>query len=104
MALLLFAAVALAAARYGPGLLRQTWTVARVFWKTRSIPGPAAGVLSLMGPMDQMLDRIRAAISRYGSVVRVDAWPIVCVFISEPEDLEVDIAQQGLRVSGRIAQ
>lgn len=104
MALLLFAALALAAARYGPGLVRQAWTAARVFWKTRSIPGPASGVLSLMGPMDQMLDRVRAAISRYGSVVRVDAWPIVCIFISEPEDLEVDIAQSVVQDSGRTTQ
>lgn len=88
MSLLLIAAAALACAAYGPALARWLLERARVFWKSSAIPGPRSGVLRFAGPMEQLVDNVRAAVRQYGNTVRIYAWPVVCIFISEPEDLE----------------
>lgn len=83
--LLAAAALALVLAVLGPALLRA----ARLYWRCSAVPGPALGVLRFAGPLDQLLDKVKAAARQYGSVVRVYAPPTVCIFVSDPVDLEV---------------
>ncbi|KAK3919360.1 Cytochrome P450 4V2 [Frankliniella fusca] len=90
MSVLVLAVVALALARYGPGALRQLLGMARLFWKSRAIPGPAEGVLRfLTSPSEELIHKVHETTQRYGGVVRVWAPPVVCIFITDPEDLEV---------------
>lgn len=83
--LLVVAALVLAAAVLGPALLRT----ARLYWRCAAVPGPAVGVLRFAGPLDQILDKVKQAAREFGSVVRVYAPPTVCIFVSDPVDLEL---------------
>lgn len=89
MSLLVLAVVVLACARYGPRAFRVLSGIVRTIWKSRTIPGPVEGMLSFYGSTDEFIHKVRATSQRFGNTVRIWAWPVVCIFVSEPEDLEV---------------
>ncbi|XP_034248570.1 cytochrome P450 4V2-like [Thrips palmi] len=83
--LLLAVVVLLLAAMLGPAMLRT----ARLYWRCAAVPGPAVGVLRFAGPLDQLLGKVKQAAREFGTVVRVYAPPTVCIFVSDPVDLEI---------------